>query len=306
MSGLKIIFMGTPAFAVPTLEKLMDAGYEIAAVVTAPDRLGGRGKNQLLESDVKKFAAAQGLLILQPEKLRNPEFVETLQNLKPDLMIVVAFRMLPEMVWSIPRLGTFNLHGSLLPKYRGAAPINWAIIKGEKETGVTTFLLDKAIDTGQILLQQSIRIEETDNAGSLHDKMMLIGADLVLATVQQLESGNVRALAQKEEESSHAPKIFKETCQIDFTKSGKELYNFIRGLSPFPGAWTLMGDKELKILETLFHPKQTNMNPGEWTVRNQKLEFGTVDGVLEVLSLQPEGKKRMSVREFLNGYREGK
>jgi methionyl-tRNA formyltransferase len=303
MSGLKIIFMGTPAFAVPTLEKLMKAGYEIAAVVTAPDRLGGRGKNQLLESDVKKFAAEQSLLILQPEKLRNPEFVETLQNLKPDLMIVVAFRMLPEMVWSIPRLGTFNLHGSLLPKYRGAAPINWAIIKGEKETGVTTFLLDKAIDTGQILLQQSIPIEETDNAGSLHDKMMLIGADLVLATVQQLESGVVKALSQKEEESSHAPKIFKETCQIDFTKSGKELYNFIRGVSPFPGAWTFMGDKELKILEALFHPKQSNLNPGEWVVRNQKLEYGTIDGVLEVLSLQPEGKKRMSIREFLNGYR---
>lgn len=303
MSGLKIIFMGTPAFAVTTLEKLMKAGYEIAAVVTAPDRLGGRGKNQLLESDVKKFAAEQSLLILQPEKLRNPEFVETLQNLKPDLMIVVAFRMLPEMVWSIPRLGTFNLHGSLLPKYRGAAPINWAIIKGEKETGVTTFLLDKAIDTGQILLQQTIPIEETDNAGSLHDKMMLIGADLVLATVQQLESGAVKALSQKDEESSHAPKIFKETCQIDFTKSGKELNNFIRGLSPFPGAWTFMGDKELKILEALFHPKQSNLNPGEWVVRNQKLEYGTIDGVLEVLSLQPEGKKRMSIREFLNGYR---
>ncbi len=295
--------MGTPAFAVPTLQKLIEAGYEIVAVVTAPDRLGGRGKNQLLESDVKKFAAERGLLILQPEKLRNPEFVQTLQDLQPDLMIVVAFRMLPEMVWSIPRMGTFNLHGSLLPKYRGAAPINWAIIQGEKETGVTTFLLDKAIDTGQILLQQSIPIEETDNAGSLHDKMMLTGADLVLATVQQLESGTVEALAQKEEESSHAPKIFKETCQIDFTKTGRELYNFIRGLSPFPGAWTYMGNKELKILEATFHPKQSDINPGDWAVRNQKLEYGTIDGVLEVLSLQPEGKKRMSIREFLNGYR---
>lgn len=297
--------MGTPAFAVPSLQKLMEAGYEIAAVVTAPDRLGGRGKNQLLESDVKKFAVEQGLVVLQPEKLRNPDFVQTLQYLKPDLMIVVAFRMLPEMVWSIPRLGTFNLHGSLLPKYRGAAPINWAIIKGEKETGVSTFLLDKAIDTGQILLQQSIPIEETDNAGSLHDKMMAIGADLVLTTVRQLESGTVKALPQKDEESTHAPKIFKETCQIDFTKPGNELYNFIRGLSPFPGAWTYMGDKELKIMEATFHPKKTDLNPGEWVVRNQKLEFGTIDGVLEVQSLQPEGKKRMSVREFLNGYRPG-
>lgn len=297
--------MGTPAFAVPTLQKLMEAGYEMASVVTAPDRLGGRGKNQLLESDVKKFAIEHNLPILQPEKLRDPEFVKTLHDLKPDLMIVVAFRMLPEMVWSIPRLGTFNLHGSLLPKYRGAAPINWAIIKGEKETGVTTFLLDKAIDTGQILLQQSIPIEETDNAGTLHDKMMLIGADLVLATVQQLESGAVKALPQKEEESSHAPKIFKETCQIDFTKPGNELYNFIRGLSPFPGAWTYMGDKEVKILEAIFDERKSDLSPGEWRVRNQKLEFGTVDGVMEVQSLQPEGKKRMSIREFLNGYRPG-
>ncbi len=298
--------MGTPGFAVPTLQKLIESGYEIAAVVTAPDRLGGRGKNQLLESDVKKFALEHNLRILQPEKLRDPEFVQTLHDLKPDMMIVVAFRMLPEMVWSIPHLGTFNLHGSLLPKYRGAAPINWAIIQGEKETGVTTFLLDKAIDTGQLLLQQSIPIEETDNAGTLHDKMMHLGADLVLATVQQLESGTLQPSPQKDQESTHAPKIFKETCQIDFTKSGKEIYNFIRGLSPFPGAWTLMGDKELKILEALFHPKQSNLNPGEWTVRNQKLEYGTIDGILEVLSLQPEGKKRMTIREFLNGYRNGK
>lgn len=295
--------MGTPSFAVPSLEKLITNGFHVLAVVTAPDRLGGRGKNQVLESDVKKFAIEHHLRVLQPEKLRDPEFMQTLQELRPDLMIVVAFRMLPEMVWSIPRLGTFNLHGSLLPKYRGAAPINWAIIQGEKETGVTTFLLDKAIDTGQILLQQSIPIEETDNAGTLHDKMMHLGADLVLTTVQQLESGSLRPSPQKDEESTHAPKIFKETCQIDFKKPGKELYNFIRGLSPFPGAWTHIGDKEVKILEAKFYEKKSDLSPGEWKVRNQKLEYGTIDGVLEIQNLQPEGKKRMTIREFLNGYR---
>ncbi|MEO6133799.1 MAG: methionyl-tRNA formyltransferase, partial [Ginsengibacter sp.] len=239
---LRIVFMGTPDFAVPSLRTLYEAGFDIAAVVTAPDKPAGRGL-QLTESAVKKFAVEKNLKILQPEKLKNLEFIEALENLKADVQVVVAFRMLPEVVWNMPPLGTINLHGSLLPQYRGAAPINWAIINGEKETGVTTFKLQHAIDTGNILFQEKIKIEEDDTAGTVHDKMMKTGAQLLLHTLDELAAGNTSETRQPEtdltgEELKHAPKIFTETCEIDWNNNIDTTYNFIRGLSPYPTAFT--------------------------------------------------------------------
>ena len=233
---MKIIFMGTPEFAVPSLDILVQNGYEIAAVVTAPDSMGGRGGKQLIESAVKKYAVEKQIPVLQPEKLKSPAFIDTLKNIKADIQIVVAFRMLPEMVWNMPPLGTFNLHGSLLPKYRGAAPINHAIINGEKETGVTSFKLKHEIDTGDILMQKTIPISDDENAGSLHDKMKMIGAEVVLETVKMIENGDYTFIRQKDELASHAPKIFHETCRIDFNNPIQKIHNFIRGLSPYPGA----------------------------------------------------------------------
>ena len=246
--GLRIVFMGTPGFAVATLKAIVEAEYNIVGVITAPDKPAGRGR-KIQESEVKKYALDKGLKILQPEKLKNPEFIAELESLKPDLQIVVAFRMLPEIVWQIPKIGTFNLHGSLLPQYRGAAPINWAVINGEKATGLTTFLIDKEIDTGRILLQKEVEILNIDSAGSLHDKMMIIGAELVKETVELIATGDFNAKPQEAffanaEELKHAPKIFKEDCKIDWSRDASQIYNFIRGLSPFPGAWTSL--KNLK------------------------------------------------------------
>ena len=302
---MRIVFMGTPEFAVPSLEILLQHGYEIPAVVTAADKPGGRSGIQ--ESAVKKFAVAHGLRVLQPEKLKNPDFLEELRALRADLQVVVAFRMLPEAVWNMPPLGTLNLHGSLLPKYRGAAPINWAIINGETETGVTTFLLRHEIDTGDILFQEKLPIGENDTAGEIHDRMMLLGAGVVLRTVQAIERGEARALPQTGTEATHAPKIFTETCRIDFAQPTAKVHNFIRGLSPYPGAWTTLDGKTLKVLRTMKAVPGTAPLPSGQFVTDGKnyLKISTMDGFVEVLELQLEGKRRMDVRDFLNGYKIG-
>jgi len=301
---MRIVFMGTPEFAVPSLEILLDNGYDIPAVITAPDKPGGRHGMQV--SAVKKCALERGLRVLQPEKLKNPAFLEELKALKADLQVVVAFRMLPEAVWNMPPLGTMNLHGSLLPKYRGAAPINWTIINGDKETGLTTFLLKHEIDTGDLLFQEHLPIGENETAGELHDRMMHVGAKLVLKSVQALERGNVRPLPQADVEATHAPKIFTETCRIDFAKPTEQVHNFIRGLSPYPGAWTELDGKNLKILRTEKEHSAQQEAPGNFFSDGKNfLKISTLDGYVRVTELQMEGKRRMNVRDFLNGYRIG-
>lgn len=296
--------MGTPDFAVPSLEILVKNGYEVVAVITSTDKMGGRGGNQVLESAVKKAADRFGLRVLQPKNLKSPEFIATLEELQPDLQIVVAFRMLPEVVWSLPKIGTFNLHGSLLPKYRGAAPINWAIIEGEQETGVTTFFLRHEIDTGDILLQRKLPIGENETAGEVHDRMMELGAEAVLETVRMIESGDYTPQAQDTAEATKAPKIFHETCQIDFAQSTEKVHNFIRGLSPYPAAWTMLDDKVLKILRTEKELVQPGHAPGTLLTDHRKwLKYATLDGYVQVTELQLEGRKRMDVAAFLNGFR---
>jgi methionyl-tRNA formyltransferase len=303
---MRIIFMGTPDFAVPSLEILVKNGYEVVAVVTATDKLGGRGGNQVLEPAVKKAAKALGLPVLQPKNLKSPEFIRQLEDLRPDLQVVVAFRMLPVAVWDLPRIGTINLHGSLLPKYRGAAPINWAIIEGERETGVTTFFLQQEIDTGDILLQRRIDIGENETAGEVHDRMMAMGAEVVLESVRLIESGQYTLQPQSQEAATKAPKIYTETCRIDFAQPTEKVHNFIRGLSPYPAAWTMLDGKVLKILRT--HKEITSHQdaPGALQTDHKKtMKYATLDGYVQVLELQMEGRKRMDVAAFLNGYRIG-
>jgi len=302
--NLRIVFMGTPDFAVPTLRYLLEAGYPVVGVVTAPDKPGGRGMKQMISSPVKRFAESKGLNVLQPPALKARSFVTALKELKPDLQVVVAFRMLPEIVWSMPRLGTLNLHGSLLPAYRGAAPIQWAIIRGETVTGVTTFLLQHAIDTGDILLQRHIPILPDDNASILHDRMMHVGAGLVLATVDQIAGGLARPEPQRNDKASHAPKIFHADAAIDWNRTQQEVHDFIRGMSPYPGAWTMLDDQEWKILgarpiEFANHSPE----PGRLLADGQHLLVGTKNGWLDLLEVQLQGKRRMGARDFLNGYR---
>ena len=298
---MRIVFMGTPDFAVASLDILVQNGYDIAAVITAPDRLGGRGMKQIIESPVKKYAVEHNIRILQPEKLRNEDFLKELKELNAELQIVVAFRMLPEVVWNMPPLGTFNLHASLLPKYRGAAPINWAIINGEKTTGCTTFFLTHEIDTGNILLQKEISIDEQDTAGSLHDKLMTTGANLVLQTVRGIESQSITPFPQTGEPSL-APKIFHDTCRIDWNTSVDKAYDFIRGLSPYPGAWTTVNGVQLKIYETKKHKSASVETAGKYEFLDKKvLRMYCNNGYLEIISVQAEGKRRMSITEYLNG-----
>lgn len=304
---MRIVFMGTPEFAVSSLRILVENGSEVVGVVTATDKLGGRGKQQLIQSAVKKYAVEKGLRVLQPEKLRAPEFLEELASLKADLQIVVAFRMLPEVVWNMPSKGTINLHGSLLPKYRGAAPINWAIIRGEKETGLSTFFLQHEIDTGELLLQHTLPIGPDETAGELHDRMMEAGAQLVLETVRLIASGQYQTQPQQNEAATHAPKIFRETCLINFNQTAASAHNFIRGLSPHPGAWMSMPNdgSELKILRTrkaegaVPHVPKGQLQPFG---KNQLL-LGFDDAPLEILELKPAGKKAMQTPDFLNGHR---
>ncbi len=307
--SLRIVFMGTPEFAVASLDALVKAGCNIVGVITAADKPGGRGM-ELQQSAVKKYAVENKLTILQPEKLKAPEFLEQLKFLNADLQIVVAFRMLPEVVWNMPQMGTVNLHGSLLPQYRGAAPINWAVINGEKETGVTTFKLKHEIDTGDILLQQSFAIGENETAGEVHDKMKEIGAQLLLKTVKALEDESLKEqpqsniLHQTSNILRHAPKIFTETCQIDFTKTVDEVFNLVRGLSPYPAAFTFLKGKKLKVYKVEKINKLAGVLPGEFeTDEKTFLYFACSNGSISILDLQLEGKKRMEIKDFLRGYR---
>lgn len=331
--------MGTPEFAVASLDALVHAGYNVVAVITAPDKPAGRGM-KLTESAVKKYAVQHGLHVLQPEKLKNPDFLNELIALRADLQIVVAFRMLPEVVWNMPKMGTVNVHGSLLPQYRGAAPINWAVINGEKETGVTTFKLKHEIDTGDILLQESFPVGEDETAGEVHDRMKEIGAQLLVKTVERLVNGTLEERPQtsmENHESSvmnrqssvshaedadthsrltthdsrlkHAPKIFTETCKIDFTKTVDEVHNLIRGLSPFPGAFTTFNGKLMKIYRSKKEIVTGQAAPSDQTIGEPVTDgktyfkFACSNGFIHVLELQLEGKKRMLIEDFLRGYR---
>ncbi|MCZ2101148.1 MAG: methionyl-tRNA formyltransferase [Chitinophagales bacterium] len=300
---MKIVFMGTPEFAVPSLSILVESGYEVVAVVTAQDSYGGRGGKQLLQSAVKQYAVAQGLLVLQPEKLRAPEFIKKLASLQADVFIVVAFRMLPEIVWNMPPLGTFNLHGSLLPKYRGAAPINHAIMQGETITGVTSFRLSHEIDTGDILLKAELPIEPDDTAGTLHDKMKELGAQVILKTVKTLESGTYEFILQDHSTATPAPKIFHHTCQIDFNQPVQEVYNFVRGLSPYPTAWCVIDDTEIKIIQASWHHDVDSLQPGTIVTDQKKnLRIKCQNGYLSLEKVKPASKKVLTTNEYLNGH----
>ncbi|MFI5163034.1 MAG: methionyl-tRNA formyltransferase [Sphingobacteriales bacterium] len=304
---MRIVFMGTPEFAVASLDALIAAGSQIVGVVTAPDKPAGRGQ-KVNESAVKQYAAAKGLTILQPEKLKNEQFLEELKALKADLQVVVAFRMLPEVVWNMPALGTINLHASLLPQYRGAAPINWVLINGEKESGVTTFFLKHDIDTGDVLFTEKVTLTGRETAGELHDRLMAKGAGLLVKTVKGIESGRYTELPQTQlaegGELKHAPKIFKDDCKIDWNQPAKKMYNFIRGLSPYPTAFTTLQDKTLKIFRAEYEVTETCKQPGEFLSDNKTyLRFVATDGFVSVTDIQMEGKKRMGVEEFLRGVR---
>ena len=304
--------MGTPEFAVASLRRLVEEGYNIVAVVTTPDKPAGRGQ-KIHESDVKVAARELGLPILQPEKLRDPEFVEAMQALQPDLGIVIAFRMLPEVIWSMPKYGTFNLHASLLPQYRGAAPINWAIINGEKETGITTFLLNHEIDKGAIIAQHTEPILAEDNIGTMYDKLMTKGCDLVVDTVEKIASGDFTAIEQMhidEATLKPAPKIFKDDCRIDWSWEGERIVNFVRGLSPYPAAWSPMfveGEERgsAKIFEVKFEPKAHNGEVGKiFSDGKESISVSCADGIIHIRSMQMAGKKRMSNHDLLLGFRD--
>lgn len=302
---MRIIFMGTPDFAVPSLQILHENGYDVVSVVTVPDKPAGRGR-KLQASAVKQYADSVGIPVLQPHKLRDLDFLGKLQDLQPDLMVVVAFRMLPKLVWDIPEIGTFNLHGSLLPDYRGAAPINWVLINGEKETGLTTFMIDSKIDTGNLMLQEKVTIPFEWTAGDLHDHMMEVGAKLVLKTVQGLEAGELTAYPQDDSLfKNKAPKIFREDCQIDWNQPVEVVYNFVRGLSPYPAAWTEVDEKVLKIFRASIISEKVE-TPGvvRHVEETSRLMIACTDGWLEIEQLQLAGKKRMSTADFLRGQKD--
>ena len=306
--------MGTPEFAVETLQALVENEYNVVAVVTQPDKPVGRHQTEMQPSAVKQYAVANGLPVLQPEKMKDPEFVEQLRSYNANLQVVVAFRMLPEVVWAMPEYGTFNVHAALLPQYRGAAPINWAVINGETETGVTTFFLDHDIDTGRIILKKSFPIPDDADVEYVYDGLMHLGAQLCLETLEVIVAadGHPDSIPQDDSQFSilnsqlkSAPKIFKETCQIDWTKTAKQVYDFVRGLSPYPGAWTTLvgNDKEtvLKIYKTRKTGSATDQKPGTLRVEQKALQVAAGDEWLEIVELQMAGKKRMTARDFLNG-----
>jgi len=301
---MKIVFMGTPDFAVASLDALLQANFDVVGVVTAPDKPAGRGQ-KINESAVKKYAAEKGLNILQPEKLKSQEFISSLKALDADLQVVVAFRMLPEIVWTMPKKGTINLHGSLLPQYRGAAPINHAIINGEKTSGVTTFFLKQEIDTGDIIFSDQVEITDEDTAGSLHDKLMAVGANLLVKTVRAIEQGNFTEQPQPNSSTlNHAPKIFKENCKIDWSKSVQSIYNLIRGLSPYPTAFTFLNGKTLKVFKADLEFVQPDIEPGHFLTDGKTyLKFAASNGFIKLIDIQYEGKKRMPVEDFLRGIR---
>lgn len=309
---LRIVYMGTPEFAVESLRRLVEGGYNVVGVVTNPDKPVGRHESVLQPSPVKQYAVEKGLKVLQPEKLKNDTFLDDLRALKADLQIVVAFRMLPEVVWAMPHLGTFNLHASLLPQYRGAAPINWAVINGETETGITTFFLDRQIDTGRVIQQVHVPILEEDDVEKVYDRLMKRGGDLVLETVDHILEGTVRPVPQAEltveGPLKPAPKIFKETCRIDWSKSVKQLYDFVRGLSPYPGAWTVLKNNGKEVVFKIFKTaKITDKQPVEpvgtlCSDGKHYLRVAVKDGYLDLLVFQQAGKKRMAVEDFLRGF----
>jgi len=303
---MKIVFMGTPDFAVASLSALLDADFDIVGVITAPDKPAGRGQ-KLSESAVKKFAIEKDLTIFQPIKLKDPDFINELRSLKADIQVVVAFRMLPELVWNMPPKGTINLHASLLPQYRGAAPINWAIINGEKRSGVSTFFLKQEIDTGDLLFAEEIDIDDNDTAGELHDKLMVLGAGLLVETLKAIETGKYTEIPQdtlQESELKKAPKIFRGDCEINWDRPVREVYNLIRGLSPYPTAFSTFQEKTLKIFSAEFEEIQVNDKPGTiLTDHKTYLKFACQNGLISVLELQLEGKKRMKIDEFLRGIR---
>ncbi|MEE3447851.1 MAG: methionyl-tRNA formyltransferase [Bacteroidales bacterium] len=307
---MRIIYMGTPDFAVAPLKTLVDSGFNVVAVVTGEDKPQGRGR-KVLPTPVKEFAVEHGIPVLQPAKLKDEAFLAELKSFNADLQVVVAFRMLPEVVWAMPKLGTFNLHAALLPQYRGAAPINWAVINGETKTGVTTFFLDKDIDTGRIMLKQEVDILPEDNAGTLHDKLMVVGSELVKKTAEMILSGDVKTVAQSELISSDtvlkpAPKIFKEDCRLDFSKDGISIKNLVRGLSPYPAAFTTLKikDKEMnvKVFEVGFEPDSSEKEVGKVITDNKNfIKISCQNGYIQLLDIQLEGKKRMKTEDFLRG-----
>jgi len=302
---LRIVFMGTPDFAVATLSTLVENDYDVVGVLTAPDRPAGRGR-KLQESAVKKYAVEKGLTVLQPTNLKNEDFLAELEALKANLQIVVAFRMLPKAVWQMPEYGTFNLHASLLPSYRGAAPINWAIINGETETGVTTFFIDDKIDTGEIILQEKIKIAENDTAGILHDKLMKVGADLVISTVQQIGADVVKTQKQDDsKELKSAYKIYKDTCEVDWKKPIHTIYNHIRGLSPYPASWTTLYNGEdsifLKVYQASMEKEKHDLKIGSIVFDKSELKVAVDGGYIKMLEIQLPGKRKMKTSDVLNG-----
>ncbi|MBT8186145.1 MAG: methionyl-tRNA formyltransferase [Croceitalea sp.] len=304
-NGLRIVYMGTPEFAVAGLQRLLEANYAVVGVVTAPDRPAGRGR-KIQESAVKKYANKQGLPVLQPTNLKKSEFLAQLKTLNANLQIVVAFRMLPKLVWDMPLYGTFNLHASLLPQYRGAAPINWAIINGEKQTGVTTFFIDDKIDTGEIILQKKTSIGAEETAGELHDRLMVLGATLILKTVEQIEKGQIKATKQPSFDTlKSAPKIHRETCEIDWSKSILSIYNQIRGLSPYPTAFTTLVDDGVEFFLKIYRAKQEFENHthkvGTLICDKKTMKVAVQNGYINLIEIQLPGKRKMKVTEALNG-----
>ena len=301
MRDLRIVFMGTPEFAVESLKKLVEGKFNVVAVITAPDKPKGRGQ-KLAISPVKEYALSQRIPVLQPTNLKSEEFNQELKSYRANLQVVVAFRMLPEVVWAMPEYGTFNLHASLLPQYRGAAPINWAIINGETETGVTTFFIKHEIDTGSIILQKKEPISEIDNVGTLYERLMNLGANLVLQTVEQIRDNSFSLKVQESDDMKPAPKLFKEDCKIDWSQSSKKIYDFVRGLSPYPAAWTELIGKNYKIFEVEISDQKLDGDPGDFKSDEKKqLQVKTGNGTINIKVLQLEGKKRMKVEDFLRG-----
>lgn len=309
---LRIVFMGTPEFAVASLDALIKNNYNVVGVITVPDKPAGRGQ-KIQISAVKEFALKHDLKLLQPANLKDESFINELKSLKADIQIIVAFRMLPEVVWSMPPLGTFNLHGSLLPKYRGAAPINWAVMNGDKETGVTTFKLSHEIDTGNILFRERVELGDTTTAGELHDELMVVGAKLIIRTVKAIDDSRngkpLNFIKQDDTQATHAPKLFKDTCKINWTWSLKKIYDHVRGLSPYPAAFTEFTDasgqtQTLKIFKAVMITGNNNAVKGSVDTDNKTfIHINCNDGILQLIEVQLQGKKRMAVREFLNGYK---
>ncbi|NNK86932.1 MAG: methionyl-tRNA formyltransferase [Flavobacteriaceae bacterium] len=303
---LRIVFMGTPEFALSSLNALLEGGYNVVGVITAPDKPAGRGR-KLRPSVIKRYALEKGLTVLQPRSLKNVSFLRALEALKPNLQVVVAFRMLPQAVWELPEFGTFNLHASLLPQYRGAAPINWAIINGETKTGVSTFFIDEKIDTGELILQREVEIEAVDNAGSLHDKLMVVGSELVLETVGLIEQGKAKPIPQKHDEARYpAPKLNPENCRIDWNRPGEEIHNLIRGLSPYPAAWTILYNDEeelrIKIFKTDFRKTEHNLENGALLIDKNTVAVACPDGLVGIMEIQLPGKRKIDIKSLLNGF----